>query len=262
MAERQIVQDLAGHEGDDVVGGAGRHAGNARLAMDAHADEDLVLWQGEHRQAGQRRHAGCQRRRQRAGGVAHALPKGLQFLQAGALFGPGADDFVNEGCAGPAAPPVQLIARGGGDVVVHPQRLDLDAGFPGQVRPGLAIHDVAGMVGDQEQNAGAGIGGPDGIADQLRRRCGENVADRIGVQHAVADPANGDRLVAGAVADHQPDLARPLLVGAYDDARIGGPALDVIGPRLDETVDHLVDGFLDLVQHLFHEFPPTPPVGS
>ena len=97
-----------------------------------------------------------------------------------------------------------------GDVVVGDDRDDARAGLGGGHLGGhLEVHDVAGVVLHDVQDAGAAV-------DELGRgehlvghRRGEHLAGAGGVEHAEPDEAAVQRLVAGAAAGDEADLARP-----------------------------------------------------
>ena len=85
-------------------------------------------------------------------------------------------------------------------VVVDDHRLDLDALVAGQLGRHLEVHDVAGVVLDDVQHAGAAVDGLRGRQHLVGRGRGEHLAGAGGVEHAHADEAAVHGLVAGAAA--------------------------------------------------------------
>ena len=74
----------------------------------------------------------------------------------------------------PAAGRVQAVLDG--HVVVHQDRLDLDALVGRQLGGDLEVHHVAGVVLDDVDDARAGIDGLRRGDDRVRRRRGEHLA--------------------------------------------------------------------------------------
>ena len=86
-------------------------------------------------------------------------------------------------------------------------RGDLDPLGLGQLGRDLEVHDVAGVVLDDVQHARAAVDRLGGGQHLVRDRRGEDRARAGGIQHAHADEAAVHRLVAGAAAGDDADLA-------------------------------------------------------
>ena len=95
-----------------------------------------------------------------------------------------------------------------GHVVVGDDGFDLDAGFLGGHLGGhLEVQDVAGVVLDDVQHAGTGVDELGGFVHLVRCRRREHLTGAGGVEHADADEAAVERLVSGAAAGDETDLA-------------------------------------------------------
>ena len=162
-------------------------------------------------------------------------PSAFSAARSPPLLGRGADDLLDDQRAGDPAPPGAIGRVLDRDVVVGQDRLDSRPSM--HLAGHLEIHHVAGVVLDDEQHAGAAV-------DRLRRRDhlvgrrrGEDLARTGRVEHAAADEAGVQRLVAAAAAGDQRDLARRQLArGARTSAR---PERDDVGMRGGEAVEAL-----------------------
>ena len=102
----------------------------------------------------------------------------------------------------------------------------------------LEIHHVAFVVLDDESMP-APVSTASAAADHLvGRRRGEHLAGAGGIEHAVADEAGMQRLVTGAAAGNQRNLARPqflpadelVLCAKHEDIRMrGNKAVEALG---------------------------------
>ena len=133
-------------------------------------------------------------------------------------LGPG--DLLDEDGAADAATTGRVQRVLDRDVVVGDDRRDLDlAGH--ELRRQLEVEDVAGVVLDDVEDAGAAVDGPGRRLHLVRDGRGEDVAGARGVEHAQADEAAVERLMAGAAARDQRDLALDRATGPQDD-EVGG----------------------------------------
>ena len=128
---------------------------------------------------------------------------------------------------------------------------DLDAGLLGRHLGGhLEVHDVAGVVLDDVQHAGAAVDELGGLVHLVGRRRREDLSGAGGVEHAEADEAAVQRLVAGAAAGDQPDLAGDRRVGSVDDlVLVVDPQLRVGGRDAAQRIGHDVGGIVDQLLH-------------
>ena len=149
--------------------------------------------------------------------VRHSSATSRQRL---ALLGRGAADLLGEHRDADAAPAGGVEAVLDRDVVVGHDRLDLDALALGQVGGHLEVQHVAGVVLDDVQHAGAAVDGLGRLEHLVGRRRGEDLARAGRVEHARPDEAAVHRLVAGAAAGDDPDLALDRRVGAHDHLRV------------------------------------------
>jgi hypothetical protein len=158
-------------------------------------------------------------------GVVHAVratPNDLaghvgDRLELLALLGQGAGDLLDEDGGAGAATASRVEAVLHGDVVVDDDRGDLDVLVGRQLGGHLEVEDVAGVVLHDVQHAGAAVDGLGGEQHLVRHRRGEHLAGAGSVQHAEADEAAVQGLVAGAAAGDQPDLAGSRPAGPGDD---------------------------------------------
>ena len=135
------------------------------------------------------------------------------------------------------------------DVVVDHDRLDLDAVVGSLVGGHLEVEDVTGVVLDDVDDARSTVHSLGGGEHLVRHRRCEHLARAGRVEHALADEAAVQRLVARAAARDQRDLAldrriRPdqdLIRDVIpEDVRNGGSEP---GERLFDHLVRLVDDF-------------------
>ena len=159
-------------------------------------------------------------------------------------------DLEDREIAGDAAAVGHLRRRG--DVVGDGDDPGLDALVGEQVDRTGELQDVAGVVAEAEEHAGAAVGGPCDRHRLRRRRGGEDVAADRAVGHALADPAGKGRVVAGAAAEDDRDLSRRGL-RRPDDAAVDGD--DTVGVGPDEAAHHVGGEPLGVVDEVCHRCP-------
>jgi hypothetical protein len=208
---RDRVEQLLG----DRVGALDLLAAAARLAVDADADFDLVVAEGEDRRALGRRDAAGQRDAHRADVLVDLVGDGIDLVEALALLGGGAAGLDDEEVAGHAAAADGVEAVLDRDVVVDPELARVDALGGGHLGGHVPRHPVTLVVVDQHQHAGVRGAGLDRLVACVDRRGGEHRALAGAGEHARADRHDVRRLVARARALDDRDLAivRPALAG-------------------------------------------------
>ena len=245
-----VGEDLAQELTRDVLRRGDGLAVDAGFAVDAHADLDFVLGEGE---------AGLAHARQDAGGHGHAhgahvgdglFGHGLDLGQALAHLGGCTRDLVHKHGARDAAATGGIGAVLHGHVVLDHHVIGLDAVQGGHLAGHGEVHDVAGVVLDNHQHACAGVRRLDSLHDAVRGRGGEHVAGHRCVQHALAHVARVRRLMAAAAAGDQADLAL-LLLPAGDDLNALAQ-VDHCGVRLGQALQHLADHIVGIVDNLLH----------
>jgi hypothetical protein len=132
-ARRHGVEDRAEQAVDEGVGRLQRSAPDARLAVDAQAQLDLVVAEREARAADGRDRAGAQRHAHRGHRRGRGAGLGGDLGEAQPRLGRGAGDLVDEDRPGQAAPAGMLGRRAQRDVVGDDDELDRDALGPGQL---------------------------------------------------------------------------------------------------------------------------------
>ena len=206
-ANGQVLDDRRGQPLDDLRGRAERLPVAARLAVDADADLHLVVAELEARLARARRDAGRQRHAH-AAALAVDPPAELGDLgQRLALLGGRAADLLGEHGDAHAAAAGGVEAVLDRHVVVGDDRLDLDALALAEVGRHVEVHDVAGVVLDDVQDARAAVDGLRRLEHLVGRRRGEDLARARRVEHARPDEPAVHRLVPGAAAGDDADLA-------------------------------------------------------
>ena len=216
------------------------------------ADLHLVVAELEGRLAGGRDGAAREGHAHRADVVLDLLAERRHRREVGAGLGGRADDLL-----GQDGPTDAAAARGvervlDRDVVRDDDAGDLDPLGPGHLGRELEVHDVAGVVLDDVQDAGAAV-------DRLRRgehlvrhRRGEDGAGAGGIEHAHPDEAAVHRLVAAAAARDHADLAGLGGVGAHDD--VGLDDADEVPVRRHDADQRVVDDGVGAVDELLHPF--------
>ena len=148
--------------------------------------------------------------------------------QRAAGLGVRAGDLLDEDRAADAAATGGVERVLDRDVVVGDDRRDLDLALD-ELGGHLEVEDVAGVVLDDVEDAGATVDGPGRGLHLVRDRRREDVAGTGRVEHAEADEAAVQRFVAGAAAGDQGDLARDRTAGPEDDEHVGGVDPDESG---------------------------------
>ena len=161
-----------------------------------------------------------------------------------------AGDLLDEDRHADAAPARRVQRVLDRDVVVRHDRLDLDLARD-ELGGHLEVQDVAGVVLDDVEDAGAAVDGPGRGFHLVRDRRREDVAGAGRVEHAQPDVAAVHRLVAGATARDEPDLALLGPAGAEHDV-VRGVDLDEVGVGRPEAGEALGDEVVDLVDELLH----------
>ena len=220
--------------------------------MDADADLDLVLAELERRLAHGRDCAGGQCH-------AHAAPVRVDelgdighFRERAALLSGGTGDLLQEHGDPHAAPAGRIEAVLDRDIVIRNDGRDLDTGLCSSELGGhLEVHDVAGVVLHDVQDAGAAVDALGRLEHLVGYRRGEDFTGAGSVQHSVADEPAVQWLVARPAARDQSDLSRHRSVGAVDDlvgvidAEVWVCCLDpeqCFGHHVGRVVDELLHG--------------------
>src|SRR6266568_6961489 len=265
--EAQVLDDRPGDAVGELVAALHLDALAARLAVDADADLDLVVAQVEGGRAGGRHGARGERQAHRADVVDHLLGQVGDAVEVGALLGLGAGELLEQHGPADPAPALGVERVLDGHVVVDGDAGDLLAAVAGQVGGHLEVHDVAGVVLDDVQHAGAAVdlvGGPFHLVGRWR---GEHRAGTGGVEHAEPDEAAAHGLVAGATAADQADLAGPRRIGPVDHGRVEVHR-DHVAVRQRQAFERFGYEVVDGVDELFHDClllerkPPGPPCGA
>ena len=238
------------HRGNLSRGHLLRHA-HPRLAMDAETDFHL---------AGRDAEKGLVLARHRASGEGHPSRAHARVGVAGERFDiiqtiaargrrPGALEDVK--AARDAAPAVGFLRAGGEHIVGDQHRPRIDA-FG--AKPGLGhaeVHDVAAVVAEGEENAGAAIDRfrhPVALLTGGRR---EDVADGRGRGQPLADQSVERRIVPRATADdHRHAPGRRRAVGHHPGRARDAPQIPPIGGGIPG--DHLLAKCRCLVEHPLH----------
>jgi hypothetical protein len=95
------------------------------------------------------------------------------------------------------------------------------------------------------------------VTSSIRVRGGrlEHVADRAAVEHALADVAEEHRQVPRTAAGRERDLSGDRGVRAHDRVDVLGEGQE-LGVGLQQTIQHLGDVVVGVVQDLAHTLPP------
>ena len=221
--------------------------------MDAHADFDLVIGDGEGGLANLRHDAGRQRDAHGAGVIQRLLCGSRHAIQVAALVGSSAGDLECVDHAGNAAAAVGILLRRGGHVILDQHGLGDDVvlqlhGLAGHFK----VHLVSAVVAVQAEHAVAAVAGADHVRHALCRRRGEHVADGAAVQQAAAHVAQEHRQMAAAARGDDADLALARRIGGEQHALVAVEQLDLVAVRRDDAVHRLVYEVLRLVDDLSH----------
>jgi len=133
-----------------------------------------------------------------------------------------------------------------GDVVIGDDTGDLDSGVGVDDLGGhLEVHDVAGVVLDDVEDAGTAVDGGGGGDHLVGDRGGEDLSGAGGVEHAGAHEAAVEGLVPAASPGDDGDLALLLSPAAVDDVlvEVDVELVGVGGGHAPQGVrDHVVNG--------------------
>src|SRR3954447_12046077 len=176
LVERQVLEDRPGQALDDLRRGLELQPLAPRLAVDADADLHLVRAEREVRLARSRRDARRQRHAHAAALVVDVAADVRDVLERLALLGRRAADLLREHGHADAAPAGRIEAVLDGHVVVRHHRRDLDPLGGRELRGHLEVHDVAGVVLDDVEDAGAAVDGLRRLVHLVGRRRGEHLA--------------------------------------------------------------------------------------
>ena len=208
----------------------------------------------ERRLARRRDGAGGQRDAERPGALVHLGGDGRDGGEVRALLGAGAGDLLHEHGGSHPAPPGRVEGVLHRDVVVDDDAGDLDALVGRELGGHLEVQDVAGVVLHDVQHAGAAVDRRGGGQHLVGHRGGEDLAGAGRVEHAVADVPAVQRLVPGAAAGDEADLARPRAARPGDN-----PVLQVDakgGVRRGDARQGVGDDAVDRVDELLHDIAP------
>ena len=224
---------------------------SAGLAVDTDTDLNLVILQLE---------SGLSDCGDRAGLNAHAhgahigdnlLSYSLYFRKACAFFGLGACDLVNEDRAGNASAACCPCAVLNSDVVGYDDLLYLNVFVGCHISCHLEVHDITGVVLDDQKSALAALGSLDSLIDLVGSGGGEHRACNSAVQHSFSDKSAVSGLVSGAAAGDQNDLVG--LLGACTDHNVRAfHALNIFGMRCSHSAEHLINYIVDPINKFLH----------
>ena len=243
------ASSLADQEFGQFGGGGHGVIGNARFAVDAQAEGHVPRRDSEQRRvrAGQR--AAVEGHTQRAGAVVRPDGEPFDVVQVQSRFGGGSGDLEHCQVAGDAAPLLDLVQRGAGDVVGDQDCAGFNA-FGVEAQLGLAeVQDVTGIVAVAQQHAAAGVGRLGHAVDLAGRGRGEHVAAGRGGGQSRSHEAGEGGVVPGAAADHQGNLPGRDLGGA-DDAAVDTGNVPAVGRN--KAVQCLIREISGIVEDLGH----------
>jgi len=169
--------------------------------------------------------------------------------------------------AGDTAPLGALGGRRAGDVVGSQNRPGGNRVELRQLARHVEVHAVAAVIAVEAQYAGTAVCLSDRLAATGNGRTFEDIADRAGVEQALAHITGEQRQVARAAAGDDADLA------GLDAARPRDDPLGLTGPHETrmghaQALEHLIDIHFRLVDDLLHGSPRrtstrrTQPAGS
>jgi hypothetical protein len=216
--------------------------------VDADPHLHLVVTDLEGRRAGGRHRTTGERDAHGRGRRVDPIAERLAGGEIGPALGRRADDLLDDHRARDPA------AAGGigrvlhGDVVVG-EHARMRARH--HLRGYLEVHDVAGVVLDDEQDARASVDRRGRGQHLIRRGRGEHLTRTGGIEHAMADEAGMQRLVAGAPAGNQRHLLAHKPPSARDEGRVTRE-LDQIGMRRGEAFETLGQDAINGVHQLLH----------
>ena len=228
--------------------------------MDADAHLDFVIAQHEVGFPGGGHGAGAQGHAHGTSAVIH--PAG-QRRYAGEVVtaggGRAADLFGQHGGADAAAAGgVQAVLHR--HVVIDNDRLHLDAASLAKLGSHFKIHDVAGVVLDDVEDAGSAIDSGSGRFHLVGTRGREDLAGTGGIEHALAHKSAVQGFVTAAAARNDAHLAgdrgvRPNHVhGIEGDLEDVGVGCGEPGQRFPHRIPRVVDQFLHHAPSPLHVF--------
>ena len=208
----------------------------AGFTVDAHADLHLVICDLEAGFSGSGHGAGREAHAHGAGVGDDLFGNAGHFLQGSAFFCFGTGDLVDKDCAchAPAAGGVQRILHG--YIVIHDDALYGDTVHFGQFAGHFKVHNVAGIVFDDQQHAGRSSNGVDGSLYLIGGGRSKHGPGYSSIQHTISYETAVSGLMAGTAAGDQSDLIG-LLVLANENG-VPRELLEDIGMRLGDALDH------------------------
>ena len=233
--------------GDLLLVGAG-------LAMDADTDFHLVLTDFEAGLASSGNGAGSQSSAHGTDVVDDLLCNSLDFFQRCAFFSLSTGDLVDEDGTSNAAAAGGVQGVLNSDVVVGNNACALDAVALSHFSGHFEVHDVTGVVLDDQQNASVGSNSADSTLNLVRSGRGEDSACNSSVQHALANVAAVCGLVTGTTAGDQGNLAF-LLLSANQHVEVG-QLLQMVGMGLGDAFQHFQFYVLDRIDEFLHKLVP------
>ena len=213
----------------------------AGFTVDADAYFHLVVRQIEGGPAVRGNSAGGQRHAHGAAVPANPLGKSGDLGKASSLLGGGPGHLLHDDrhTHATATGGVERILNS--HVILDDDSDNWDTGVHFNEFGGhLEIHDVAGVILHDVEDAGPAIDGGGGGSDLVGNGRGEDLARAGGVQHACADEAAVKGLVPAAASGDDGDLAVLLGSSAVDDAPI-----DIDSKRIRMCRGHAGQGFRD-----------------
>ncbi len=156
--------------------------------------------------------------------------------------------------AGDAAPAHRTAIVVERHIIAHDDHLDRDARRPGDLGGQAEIEPVAGIVFDDQQNAGGARHRADRCFHGVHAGRGEDGADYRSGEHALADIAGMGRFMARPTAGDDRHLAargQGGIVAPQHDVFARDPGETRIGE--EQAFDHLLDDHQRIVDQLFHE---------
>ena len=215
--ERQVLEDRGHQPLGDLRRRSDLLPEAPGLAVDADADLDLVLGELEARVTRGRGDARSQRHAHRASVRVDAAAELGDLLERAAVLGGATADLLDEHGHPDAAATGGVQRVLDRDVVVGEHGLDLDVLALPHVGGHVEVHDVAGVVLDDVNDAGAAVDGLRRLEHLVGRGRGEHLPRTGRVEHARPDVAAVHRLMTRAASGDEPDLALDRRVLADDD---------------------------------------------
>src|SRR5699024_3041337 len=203
---------------DQPVGVGEGYALGGALPVDADAELDLVVPEGELGLVVARMGAGRQRQAHGAGAGGGAAADVGDLFQARPGLGGGPAQLLDDhGGGGAAAAGPGLVTGVGGQIVVDQHHLGGDLVVAADLAGDAEVQHVAGVVLDDLDHAAPGVGGLGGLQHLQRGGAGEHGTGDRDIEAARPDEAGVQGLVAGSAAGDQADLV-PGSLPARDEA--------------------------------------------